>query len=130
VRSGGVAEHCAESKIYLKSLFMIRYYYVSTTIKYLTALLELLLGIRVVLKFLAASAKAQIVELLYQITNFIIAPFKSIFQNVVLSSGGVIDLVSFSAMAGYFIFVLVVLKLLKIIFIRPVSDSKPNQQTK
>jgi hypothetical protein len=79
---------------------------------------------------LAASAKAQIVELLYQITNFIIAPFKSIFQNVVLSSGGVIDLVSFSAMAGYFIFVLVVLKLLKIIFIRPVSDSKPNQQTK
>lgn len=98
---------------------MTKYYY-STIIKYLTALLELLLGARIVLKFLGASAKAQIVEWLYQGTDFIIAPFKYIFKNIVLG-GGIIDLIALSAMIGYLILVLVILKFLRIVLIRPTS---------
>jgi len=100
---------------------MTKYYYFSTIIKYLTALLEILLGARVVLKFLGASVKAQIVQLLYQTTDFIIAPFKSIFLNVALRDGGVLDLVAFSAMAGYLILVLIILKFLRIVLLRPVN---------
>ncbi len=100
---------------------MIKYYYYSTIIKYLTALLELSLGTRVVLKFLGASAKARIVELLYLYTDFIVAPFKFIFPNIPLRDGGILDLVALSAMAGYLILVLVILKLLKIVLIRPLQ---------
>ena len=103
---------------------MTKYYYTSAIIKYLTGLLEIILGARVILKFLGASSKALIVELLYKITDFIAAPFKFIFPNVYLNKG-VIDFTTLSAMAGYFILVLVILKLLRLILIRPISD-KPN----
>ncbi len=100
---------------------MTKYYYISAIIKYLTGLLEIVLGARVVLKFLGASSKALIVELLYKTTDFITAPFKFIFQSVYLDKG-VIDFTTLSAMAGYLILVLVILKLLRLILIRPISD--------
>lgn len=103
---------------------MTKYYYISAIIKYLTGLLEIVLGVRVVLKFLGASSKALIVELLYKTTDFITAPFKFIFPNVYLEKG-VIDFTTLSAMLGYLILVLVILKLLHLILIRPISD-KPN----
>ncbi|MCL5004593.1 MAG: YggT family protein [Patescibacteria group bacterium] len=104
---------------------MHKYYYISSIIKYLTGLLEIVLGARVVLKFLGASSKAVIVDLLYEITDFIIAPFKFIFPNVVLSKG-VVDFTALSAMLGYLILILVMLKFLRLILIRPTKDSKPN----
>jgi len=82
---------------------MTKYYYISAIIKYLTGLLEIILGARVVLKFLGASSKALIVELLYKTTDFITAPFKFIFPNVYLEKG-VIDFTTLSAMLGYLIF--------------------------
>lgn len=100
---------------------MTQYYYISAIIKYLTGLLEIVLGIRVILKFLGASSKALIVELLYKITDFITAPFKFIFPNVSLEKG-IIDFTTLSAMVGYLILVLVILKLLRLILIRPISE--------
>lgn len=94
---------------------MVQYHFLSSIIKYFTILLELLLGIRVVLKFLGANPLADIVRLVYGISDFFASPFKSIFPNIVLSNG-IIDLVAISAMVGYLIAVLIILKLLKIIF--------------
>mgnify|MGYP001614220711 FL=1 len=96
---------------------MNTYYLIASLIKYFTILLELLLGIRVILKFLGASAKAEIVQLVYGISDFFIAPFKFIFQNISIGEG-IIDLVAISAIIGYFILVLIILKLLKIIFLK------------
>lgn len=97
---------------------MDKYYLIASLIKYFTALLELLLGIRVILKFLGASARAEIVQLVYGISDFFAAPFKFIFPNISISGGGVIDFVAISAMVGYLVLVLIILKLLKIIFLR------------
>ncbi|MCL5004402.1 MAG: YggT family protein [Patescibacteria group bacterium] len=103
---------------------MHKYYYISSIIKYLTGLLEIVLGARVVLKFLGASSKALIVELLYKTTDFIIAPFKFIFPNVYVNKG-VVDFTTLSAMLGYLILVLVILKFLRLILIRPLENDKP-----
>ncbi|MEK7162760.1 MAG: hypothetical protein AAB696_00535 [Patescibacteria group bacterium] len=92
------------------------YEFVRSFIKYLTALLALLLGIRLVFKFLVASPKAIIVDLIYQITGFIIFPFKFIFANIYLQRGGVIDIIAISAMIGYFILIFVIIKFLDLIF--------------
>lgn len=100
------------------------YYYISSIIKYLTGLLEIVLGIRVVLKFLGASSRALIVDLLYRTTDFIAAPFKFIFPNVPIDKG-VIDFTVISAMAGYLILTLVILKFLSLILIRPLGDDEP-----
>lgn len=103
---------------------MNNYYYISSIIKYLTGLLEIILGIRVVLKFLGASSRALIVNLLYKTTDFIAAPFKFIFPNVFIDKG-VIDFTVISAMAGYLILTLVILKFLRLVLIKPLGDDKP-----
>lgn len=94
---------------------MVKYYFIASLIKYFTILLELLLGIRVVFKFLGANAKAEIVQLIYGISDFFTMPFKFIFPNISIN-GGIIDFVAISAIIGYLILVLIILKLFKIIF--------------
>ena len=96
---------------------MAKYYFIASLIKYFTILLEILLGIRVVLKFLGASIKAEIVQLVYGISDFFVAPFKFIFPNISIN-GGIIDFVAISAIIGYLILILIILKLLKIVFLR------------
>ncbi len=76
-------------------------------------LAESLLGVRFILRFLNASSGAEVVRLFYSLTDFLIAPFKGIFQNVVIA-GGTVDLVVLSAMIAYAFAFLV----LRAIFVR------------
>ncbi|MBI5306667.1 YggT family protein [Candidatus Wolfebacteria bacterium] len=94
-----------------------KYHFWSLIIKYTNGFLELLLLIRVILKFLNASSEAPIVKLIYFISNFLIAPFKSIFSNIYLNNN-MLDMVAISAIAGYLILTLIILKFLQIIFLR------------
>jgi len=73
-------------------------------------LIELLLGIRFVLRFLGANEKTYIVNFFYRSTNFLIFLFRGIFSNV--NWGGfTLDLVVLSAMVGYFLFFLILKKI-------------------
>ncbi len=89
----------------------------SLIIKYFFALLEALIGLRVILRFLGAGERAIIVDLLYGFTDIFLVPFKYIFPNIYLRDG-IIDVVAISAMAGYFIVVLAILRFLDLIFLK------------
>lgn len=81
-------------------------------VKYFLSLFEVLLALRVALRFLAANPQAVIVDLVYKVSDIIIYPFSGIFKNVVLASGGVVDVVAISAMIGYPILVYILLELI------------------
>lgn len=70
-------------------------------IKYFLGLFEVLLALRVVLKFLAANPAAVIVDLVYKVSDIIIYPFSGIFRNAYLAGGGIVDVVAISAIIGY-----------------------------
>lgn len=84
-------------------------------IKYLLGFFELFLGLRLVLRLLGANPTTPIVELLYLITSVINAPFKGIFSNIELRSGGVFDLVTITAMVGYPIIVYLLIEFLNLV---------------
>lgn len=96
------------------------HHFLSSLIKYFISLIEFLLGLRVVLKFLGASERALVVDWLYHMTNIIIAPFNYIFLNI-YTKWGVIDIVAISSMLGYLILALVILKFLDDIVFRKIS---------
>lgn len=89
--------------------------FIFSFIKYLTGLVELLLSVRIILKFLGAGEKALIVKFLYFITGILTSPFRFIFPSIYFQKGWV-DLTALSAIVGYFILAIVVLKLLNLIF--------------
>lgn len=70
------------------------------SIRRVLALGEAFLFLRILLKFLAANPQAIIVSLLYQLTDWMVWPFQSIFPNQTVA-GYFIDVVTFSAMVGY-----------------------------
>ncbi len=83
-------------------------------IEYLLGIFEVFLAIRLVLRFLGANPAAQIVELVYKISEVIIVPFKGIFANIALSGGGVVDVVTLSAMVGYPVIVYILVELARL----------------
>ncbi|MEK7548995.1 MAG: hypothetical protein AAB496_00685 [Patescibacteria group bacterium] len=90
-------------------------HFVFSFIKYLTGLIELLLITRIILKFLGAGEKALIVKFFYFITDILTSPFKFIFPSFYFQKGW-IDLTAFSAVVGYFILTIAILKFLNLIF--------------
>ena len=86
-------------------------YIVLSIARYFVALLEILLGIRFVLKFLGASEIALVVDWIYSVTDVVVAPFDSIFSNFYMASG-IVDIIAISAMIGYFILALIIFKIL------------------
>jgi uncharacterized protein YggT (Ycf19 family) len=87
---------------------------VAVYVKSILSLFEVLLAIRVALKFLNASPKAAIVDFIYKLTDAIILPFSGIFSNSKIATGGVIDFVTIAAMIGYPIVVYIFLELLEL----------------
>jgi len=73
---------------------------------------ESLLGIRLILRFLGANEKTYIVNFFYRSTNFLIFLFRGIFKDINFK-GFTLDLVVLSAMVGYFLFFLILKKLLE-----------------
>jgi len=88
--------------------------FVFSFLKELLGLVEILLVLRIVLRYFGANPYALAVKLLYQITGFLIYPFKGIFPDAYFSGFGLIDLSALSAGFGYLILVLVVLKFLRL----------------
>lgn len=80
-------------------------------IKYFLGLFEVLLAVRIILKFLAANPQAVIVDLVYKVSDIVIYPFSGIFKNAYLAGGGMVDVVAISAMVGYPILVYIILEL-------------------
>ena len=85
-------------------------------VKYLIALLEVALTLRLVLKLLVASSYAVIVQLLYKATDWLLYPFKGIFQPVYFSNGGLFDRTAVAAMVGYALAAFILVKLLNLFF--------------
>lgn len=83
--------------------------------RYVLGFFEILLGIRLVLRLLAANPAAPIVDLLYTLTSIIITPFRGIFSDIYLRSGGIFDLVTITSMVGYPIIVYLIFELVNII---------------
>ncbi len=84
------------------------------SLQYVLGLFEVLLAIRLVLRFLDANPAAGIVDLVYKLTEVIILPFKGIFANIYLSGGGVLDTVTLSAMIGYPVIAYILVELLQL----------------
>lgn len=87
--------------------------FVILAISNIFGLAELLLLIRVVLKALSASAQAQVVRLIYQVTDWLIVPVEGIFSNASFQFG-VIDVVAITAMIFYLIAFGIIFKLVMI----------------
>ena len=84
---------------------------VERAVKNLLGLASLILLVRLVLKFLGASPKAFVVDLIYKYTDILLAPFEFIFQDIYFQNR-IIETAVISAMIGYSILVFVVFKLL------------------
>ncbi len=81
------------------------------------SLAELLLFIRLFLKFTAANPDAPVVGLLYQLSDSLVSPFNPIFSNISIFNR-LIEVPAISAMAGYAILMLIISRLWKL-FTRP-----------
>lgn len=84
----------------------------SLLLKRLLLLAEIVLFLRLLLKFLGANPNAFAVGHFYKYTDFLVWPFKGIFPNVFLG-GGLIETATLSAMVGYAIIVFILVKLFK-----------------
>lgn len=83
--------------------------------RYVLGFFEILMGLRLLLRLLGANPVAPIVDLLYTLTAIIISPFRGIFSDIYLRSGGVLDLVTVTAMIGYPILVYLLFELVNVV---------------
>lgn len=88
-------------------------YFLTAWVKYIGGVLEAFLGLRVVLKYLGANPSTPIVKILYDFTDFLSYPFRKIFSDWVVR-GGVVDWTAISAMVGYLILIILIVKLIRI----------------
>ena len=84
--------------------------------KYVLRFLELFLGLRFILRLLDANPLTPIVNLLYIITDAIILPFRGIFSDIELRSGGTFDIVVITSMIGYVVIFYLLVGLFHVIF--------------
>lgn len=75
-------------------------------------LLESLLFLRLVLKFLSANPNTTVVYYIYKYSDILVKPFNFIFPNIIWE-GRPIDTVTISAMIGYAILVFLIFEILK-----------------
>ncbi len=81
------------------------------------SLIEILLFIRLFLKFADANPDAPVVGLLYQLSDSLVSPFSPIFSNIHILNR-LIEIPAIFAMAGYAILMLIISQLWKL-FRRP-----------
>ena len=82
---------------------------------YALGAVEILLAMRVILRLLSANPLTPVVDLIYTVSNFVMRPFQGIFQNPVLQSGSIIDIVAITAMIGYPIIIFLIGELLRLV---------------
>ena len=82
-------------------------------IKRIVGVIELFLFLRLLLKFLNASSRALVVNLIYKYSDILVSPFNFIFQDIYWN-GRVIETVTISAMIGYGILVFVLFRFFRL----------------
>jgi uncharacterized protein YggT (Ycf19 family) len=91
---------------------------------FLCAVLELLLGVRVVLRLMGANAAAPFVAFIYGVTQPLVAPFLGMLPNLAapdIRAGAFLEVPTLIAMAVYFLVFLLVTYLLRLLVSRPAN---------
>lgn len=82
-------------------------------IKRLLVLVEFFLFLRLLLKFLNASPKALVINLIYKYSDILVSPFNFIFPDIWIK-GRLIEAATISAIIGCGVVVLIVFQLLRL----------------
>ncbi len=93
----------------LREIYLMVFY----VIKRLLVLVEFFLFLRLLLKFLNASPKALIINLIYKYSDILVLPFDFIFPDIWIE-GRLIEIATISAMIGCGMAVLIVFQLLRL----------------
>jgi len=83
-------------------------------VKRLIGLVEILLFLRLLLKFFAANPQALIVKLIYQYSDILVSPFDFIFADIYWREY-LIEIDTISAIVGYGLIILILFWLLKLL---------------
>lgn len=78
------------------------------------SLIEILLFLRLGLKFLGANPQTLIVSFIYKYSDILVLPFNSIFSNIYWPKGMVIETTTISAMIGYSIIFFIIFQILNL----------------
>ncbi|MGW8317648.1 MAG: YggT family protein [Candidatus Promineifilaceae bacterium] len=89
----------------------------------LTGILEALIGLRVVLKLIAANPNNPFAQLIYDFTNFFLWPFQGLTATPSASNGMTLEISSLIAMVVYAIAAWVIVKLIYLAF-SPTSTKR------
>ena len=82
----------------------------------ITTVIEILIGLRIVLKLVAANPINGFADFIYNVTFVFVAPFATLLQNPAFgTNGAILELTSLIAMLVYFIVALVLVSLIRIL---------------
>ncbi len=90
------------------------------TVNLIAGVVGVLLVIRLVLKLFGAGTSAPIVSWIYSISDALVAPFRGIFQDILLGGSSVLDLSATIALIVYMIIASIVAALINS-FAHPIS---------
>lgn len=116
-----VTPNPGEHQAYHQKKVIFRTYQV---IWYILGVIEILLGARILLKFLAANPNSSFVNLVYSLSNPFALPFSGIF-GVTQSRGSVLEWSTFVAMTVFAVVAFGIVKLIKIA--KPVSPEEVHE---
>jgi uncharacterized protein YggT (Ycf19 family) len=97
---------------------------VNQVLWFLCAVLELLLGLRVVLRLMGANAAAPFVGFIYSVTQPLAAPFFGMLPNLAapdIRAGAFLEIPTLIAMVVYFLVFLLLTYLLRLLVSRPAN---------
>ena len=96
--------------------------WVTALIGFMFTVLEGLIGLRVVLKFIDANSKNAFASFVYNITALFVAPFAGLVGNPAMG-GNVLEITSLVAMIVYAMLAAVVIRLVWLAFYRPSAKT-------
>ena len=92
--------------------------WVSAMIGFFFTVIEGLIGLRIVLKFIDANAKNAFASFIYNITALFVAPFAGLMGNPAVG-GNVLEITSFVALIVYAMLAAVIIRLIWLVFYHP-----------
>ncbi|MBI3914261.1 MAG: YggT family protein [Chloroflexi bacterium] len=92
--------------------------WVSAMIGFVFTVIEGLIGLRIVLKFIDANAKNAFASFIYNITALFVAPFAGLMGNPAIG-GNVLEITSFVALIVYAMLAAVIIRLVWLVFYHP-----------
>jgi YggT family protein len=96
--------------------------WVTALIGFLFTVLEGLIGLRVVLKFIDANPKNAFASFVYNVTGLFVAPFNSLMGNPA-SGGNVLEITSLVALIVYALIAAVLIRLVWLLFYHPSAKT-------